>query len=71
MSKKRKSPLLNAGFLVYCKCGEQAEHIIDRAVADRPMHLIRNNDTDPRRTDLIQKIINLTFEETVNKRMDR
>lgn len=71
VSSKRKGSLLNTGFSVYRRCNEQARDIIGQAVADGTNDLKGYSVKDPKRTKLIEQIINLIAKDIVYERNGR
>lgn len=70
-NEKFKFELLNAGFKIYRFCDEQARNILDEARACGNMILKGNDDEDPLRTKLVEKIIGLISTESVPEKTNR
>lgn len=64
-SDKMKHELVNAGFKIHRKCDEQARDILDEARASEELSLKGDNEKDPLRTHLVEKIFSLIVEGSI------
>lgn len=70
-SEKMKFEFANARVKIYRRCDEKARNILDEARANGELILKGDDDKDPLRTKLVEKVISLIATESIPERTNR
>lgn len=70
-NEKMKHELSNARFKIYRSCDEQTRDILDEARSSGELKLKGDNETDPLRTALVEKILSLIAAELIPENTSR